>query len=190
MPDDFESSNSFNEKNNYIMDRGRILENLKSLNNELKLVDVRGEIALVGGAVMCLVMKTRESTHDIDAIFEPKAIMYECIKKVACKLGLPDDWINDSVKGFVSQEADFQLHLELSNLNVFVASPEYMLAMKCLSSRADNNAELSDIRHLILYLNLKTYEEVETVMLKYYPISRFQVKTRYVIREVLDGLYS
>ena len=177
-------------RSSYTMDKERILENLTHLNEELAVKDVKGKIALVGGAVMCLVLKTRESTHDIDAIFEPKTIMYECIKKVAQKKELPENWLNDSVKGFISQEAEFQLHLELSNLEVLAATPEYMLAMKCLSSRADNEAELDDLKNLISYLKIKTYEEVEAIMLKYYPISRFQLKTKYIIQEVIDELYA
>jgi len=68
-----------------------IMANLESLNEELRLRDVKGEVALVGGAVMCLVFKARESTHDIDAIFEPKKIIYDCIAAVATKNGLADD---------------------------------------------------------------------------------------------------
>ena len=172
------------------MNREQILENLILLNNELAAVNVKGTIALVGGAVMCLVFKTRESTHDIDAIFEPKSIIYECAEKVARQKSLPTGWLNDSVKGFISPEASFRTHFEFSNLDILVATPEYMLAMKCLSSRADSESELDDIKNLLLILGIKSYEEVEAIMLKYYPISRFQTKTKYVIQEVLDELYT
>jgi len=173
----------------YAMDRKTIMQNLMHLDDELKVKDVRGKIALVGGAVMCLVLKTRESTHDIDAIFEPKSIIYECIEITARKKNLPKNWLNDSVKGFMSQNADFQPHVEFSNLDVLVATPEYMLAMKCLSSRAESETEMDDIKSLIQHLEIKTYDAVESVMLKYYPIARFQAKTKYVIQEVLDELY-
>jgi len=167
------------------MDETAIINNLELLNEQLKKKNVKGKIALVGGAVMCLVLRTRQSTHDIDAIFEPKSIIYECIRKVAQEHNLPADWLNDSVKGFMSKDADFQIHLDLSNLEVFVATPEYMLAMKCLSSRAESETELDDIRSLIKHLGLVAYEEVEAIMIKYYPISRFQAKTKYVIQEIL-----
>jgi len=173
----------------HAMDREAIIENLKHLNEELKLKDVRGKIALVGGAVMCLVLKTRESTHDIDAIFEPKSIIYECIEITAKQRNLHKNWLNDSVKGFMSQNAEFQPHIELSHLDIQVATPEYMLAMKCLSSRAESETEMDDIKNLIQHIGLKTYDAVEAIMLKYYPITRFQAKTKYVIQEVLDGIY-
>ena len=145
------ASSNDNFNGHYIMDKERIIENLKHLNEKLKEREVKGKAALVGGAVMCLVMKTRESTRDIDAIFEPKSIIYECIEKVAQEKNLPRNWLNDSVKGFMSTEAEFQLHLELSNLEILTAVPEYMLAMKCLSSRADSESELDDIKNLLLY---------------------------------------
>jgi len=99
------------------------------------------------------------------------------------------NWLNDSVKEFMSQDAEFQLHVELSNLDILVATPEYMLAMKCLSSRAESETELDDIKSLTQHLGLKNYLEVENIMLKYYPITRFQAKTQYIIQEVLDELY-
>ena len=174
---------------NFSMSREAILDNLKLLNDELSCLDIRGEIALVGGAVMCLVFKTRESTHDIDAIFEPKQLLYDCIKRVAEKMNMPSNWINDSVKGFLSTKADFVPHLELSNLSIMVASPEYLLAMKCLSSRVDHPTELGDIQTLITHLGLTTYDEVEEVILKYYPANRFHVKTKYVIKEILGDVF-
>jgi len=186
--DDFPSVNLFDSS--YSMNRETILENLMHLNEELKVKDVKGKIALVDGAVMCLVLKTRESTHDIDAIFEPKSIVYECIEKTALKRNLPKDWLNDSVKGFMSRDAEFQPHLELSNLDVLIATPEYMLAMKCLSSRAESETELEDIRNLIQHLGIDTYEDVEKIMLKYYPITRFQIKTKYIIQEIIVELHS
>ena len=183
------SENTYRPGAAFSMSREVIMENLKALNEELSAIDVKGEIALVGGAVMCLVFKTRESTYDIDAIFEPKQLIYDCIKRVAGKKDMPDNWINDSVKGFLSTKADFVPHLELSNLSIMVASPEYLLAMKCLSSRVDHPTELGDIRALITHLGLTSYDEVEAIILKYYPANRFHVKTKYVIKEILDDVF-
>ncbi len=44
---------------------------LAELNDELRAIDVKGEICLYGGAVMALAYNARPDTEDVDAIFEP-----------------------------------------------------------------------------------------------------------------------
>lgn len=51
------------------MDKSQIQICLVRLNDELQLLDVKGETCLYGGAVMCLVYDARPSTKDIDAVF-------------------------------------------------------------------------------------------------------------------------
>ena len=170
------------------MNNKQILEYLDALNSELEVRGVLGEINLVGGAVMCLVFKSRESTEDIDAIFEPKKIMYECIKLVAETYHLPSDWINDGVKGFLSKSAEFVSYYKLSNLHIWTASPEYMLAMKCLSARMDNVNERDDIKFLLHLLQVKNLSQAVEIILKYYPKRLFQAKTQYAIEEILEEL--
>lgn len=43
----------------------------EKLNSGLMDAGEKGEIGIVGGAVMCLVYKARHSTRDVDAIFKP-----------------------------------------------------------------------------------------------------------------------
>ena len=164
-----------------------IIKYLNILNEEMKKNNLYGDINLVGGAVMCLVSKSRNVTKDIDAVFEPKMKMYNLIEKIAQNNNLSKDWLNDSVKGYLSPVADFAEYTKLSNLNVNVATPEYMLAMKCLSARSDNTNEKEDIKYLIKFLNLKKYEDVEKIITKYYPADAFFVKTKYIIMEVLEN---
>ena len=59
-----------------------------SLNDLLKKESIFGELYLVGGAVMCLVFKARESTRDVDALFEPKTKIRPLAKKVGVEFGV------------------------------------------------------------------------------------------------------
>jgi len=70
--------------------RERILTALQALGDELTRRGVRGQIFIVGGAAMALAYSTRRITKDVDAVFEPKALIYEAAAQVAEELGLPE----------------------------------------------------------------------------------------------------
>ena len=80
----------------------RIRELFALLNDELRNKGVRGEVYLAGGAVMCLAFHAREATKDVDALLVPAADLRRAAKEIAEQEGLPDNWLNDSVKGFFS----------------------------------------------------------------------------------------
>lgn len=163
-----------------------ILRLFNQLNKELEKKDIQGELYLVGGAVMCLVFKARPSTKDVDATFRPAKQMREAASQVATHLGLSEDWLNDAVKGYLSQRSDFSNYLELSHLKVYTALPEYLLAMKCLAMRiGEEFHDLEDVRFLLRYLNITTYPKALEVIEKYYPLKNFPQKTLYVLEEIL-----
>ena len=81
--------------------RARIILALAALGEELTAEGIRGQVFIVGGAAMALAYSTRRVTRDIDAVFEPKTAIYEAAGRVAARLGLPEDWLNDGVKGFL-----------------------------------------------------------------------------------------
>ena len=55
--------------------------------------------------------------------------------RVAVEGGVDEDWLNDGVKGYLSERGSFSEHLELSNLKVFCADANYLFAMKCVAMR-------------------------------------------------------
>ena len=85
----------------------RISGLLDALNAELAIDEVRGEIYLAGGAVMCLVFRAREATKDIDAVLVPATALRKAAETVGNREGLPADWLNDAVKGFFSESGRF-----------------------------------------------------------------------------------
>jgi hypothetical protein len=110
----------------------------------------------------------------------------EAATRIAADLGLDDDWLNDAVKGYLSTKADFDDYLELTNLRVLTATPEYLLAMKCLAMRlGEEFQDEQDVRFLLRYLNITRYDAAVEVVARYYPIERVPQKALYALEEML-----
>jgi hypothetical protein len=159
---------------------------LELLDAELAEQDAEGELYLVGGAVMCLVLDARPATRDVDAFFRPSMLIREAAARVADRAGIPQSWLNDAVKAFLSPRGDFDPYLELPHLRVFVARPEYLLAMKCAAMRlGEEFQDLDDVRFLLRYLNVTTAEEALVIVTRYFDEKQLLPKTRLALEELL-----
>lgn len=148
---------------------------LNELNEELRLMDIKGEVSLYGGAVMCLAFKARLATKDIDAIFEPVKEVRNAAHRVAERHDLPIDWLNLAVKMFVVEHKR-QVLLDLSNLKVFVPEGDYLLAMKILALRPDS-MDAGDVDFLAKHLSLKTSSDALKIVRNYYPKKEVKLST-------------
>jgi len=167
------------------MNKEKMLMALQKLNDKLKENNQDGTATIFGGTVMCLVFNSRQQTHDIDGIFAPTTEMRHHIASVAQELDLPNDWFNDGVKGFVSQNNDVIEFKRYSNLIIYAATAEYMFAMKSLSARLDHNAEIGDLKFLIKMIGIKNKEQAFEIIEKFYPTSRILPKTAYLLEELI-----
>lgn len=135
---------------------------------------------------MCLVLDARLATRDVDAFFRPAKAIREAAARVAARTGVSEGWLNDAVKGFLSPQGDFEPYLELSNLRVFAARPEYLLAMKCASMRfGEEFSDLEDVRYLLRYLNISTAEEALDLVTRYFDEKNLPPKSRFALEELL-----
>jgi hypothetical protein len=158
------------------------------LNEELELTDTHAEVHLVGGAVMCLALGARASTRDVDCWFQPVARVREAAARVAIRASVPEQWLNDAVKGWLSTKGDFDRYLERSHLQVFVAQPEYLLAMTSVALRlSEEFHDLDDARYLLRYLNITRAFEALAVVNRYFTEAQIPVKTRLALEEPLPG---
>ena len=158
-----------------------ITQYLTELNDELRLMDIKGEVSLYGGAVMCLAFKARPATKDVDAIFEPVKEIRKASHRIAEKHDLALDWLNLAVKMFVVDHPR-QVLFDLSNLIVTVPEADYLLAMKILALRSGTEDE-NDAEFLIDRLGLKTPEAVLNIVTDYYPKKEVKPKTMFWIKE-------
>ena len=158
------------------------------LNADLAARDVEGELYLVGGAVMCLAFDAREATQDVDGFFHPTKTIREAAARVAVTAGVADNWLNDAVKGYLSPRGDYDPFLDLGHLRVFVARPEYLLAMKCVALRlGEEFHDLDDVRYLLRYLNIESTDEALSIVLHYFDEDQILTKTRFALEELLPG---
>ena len=137
---------------------------------------------------MCLAYNARQSTFDVDALFQPTAEVRKAAARAAAKSGFPADWLNDGVKGYLSERGDFAPFLELDHLKVLAAEPQYLLAMKCLAMRIGAEFhDLDDVRFLLRLLDLTSYDQAIAIITQYYPLDRFPQKTLYALQELLPN---
>lgn len=122
---------------------------------------------------MCLALDARAATRDVDAFFRPTKAVREAATRVAARASVPDTWLNDAVKGFLSARGEYDTWLELTNLRVFVARPEYLLAMKCAAMRlGEEFHDLDDVAYLLRYLGIERAADALTVVTRYFDEKR------------------
>lgn len=145
-----------------------------------KLADRQGiivDLAVYGGSAIALRWEFRRSTRDVDVIISgDRSFMKKAVLSVAEEMGLPEDWMNDAVKGFSSSNADHELYKEYlgeqGGLRVFVPKVEYLLAMKCMAMRVDapdGHNDIDDIKALVSVVGVKSKKDLCDIVEKYYP---------------------
>ncbi len=164
------------------MQRAEIVDLLTDLGTRLAARGIEGEMYVVGGAAIALAFDERRSTRDIDAVFEPKTVIYEVARQLAEERGLLDGWLNDAVKGFLEgADPDAPLVLEVEGLRVSTASPRILLAMKVLSHRVGEDEE--DVRLLSRELGLLDAAQVLAVAEAVYG-DRLDVAAKFFVEQL------
>lgn len=166
------------------MDRGEIIDALTALAAELTQRGVSAEMYVVGGAAIALAFDERRSTRDIDAVFEPKDVVYEAAAVVAGHRGLPAGWLNDAVKGFLAGDDPAAAPvLDLPGLRCLTASPETLLALKVLAHRVGEDED--DLRLLAAELGLERAEEILAIAERTYG-DRLEPAARFFVEQVFE----
>jgi hypothetical protein len=167
------------------MDRSEIIDALTALAAELDRRGVSGEMYIVGGAAIALAFDERRATSDIDAVFEPKAVVYEAAESVASQRGLPSGWLNDAVKGFLEgTDRGASPVLDLPGLRCLTASPETLLALKVLAHRVGEDED--DLRLLARQIGIERAEEVLAVAERTYG-DRLDPAARFFVEEIFQA---
>ena len=132
---------------------------------------------------MALAYDARRLTVDVDAISEPKSVIYEAANTIAFRHPeIGPDWLN-AVKGFPpGVDRNPHLVLEVPGLRVSVPSTDYLLAMKVFASRIDRDD--GDIKYLAGLLGLTTADEILDVAARFYPSARIEAKVQFYVQQL------
>jgi hypothetical protein len=119
-----------------------------ALNARLADLGIEAELCLVGGAVMIIAFDAAPETRHIRALFKPTRAVRDAADAVARDKKLTRDWLNEAVRRLLGTEGrGLGRFLERSNLRVYEAQGNYVLAMKAASLKLelarDADADLS-----------------------------------------------
>ena len=141
---------------------------------------------------------SRESTKDVDAVVKPSGIAQRLVREVAEELDLHPSWLNDDVKRFLSEAGSFApLQIQAledaakRRLKITRPSAGYLLAMKCLSCRSPlpgYPGDLEDIRFLIHKLKLRSIEQVEEQVARFYPYDALTAQAKATIEGLVPKI--
>ncbi len=169
------------------LNRKQIISLLDELSRRATLRGVRVEMFLVGGAAMVLVYNTTRTTKDIEGIFEPKMIAYELAAEIArdSNLGLAADWLNDAVKVFPfpgdRPDETAKVVYENAGLDIRVASPRYLFAMKAWSGGESDEEDLRVLWPLCQFASaVEALDYVEAA----YPSETLRPRTQYIVEGI------
>jgi hypothetical protein len=163
-------------------------ELLAELDQELQRLGEAAMIFIVGGAAMALAYNTERASADIDATFEPRDVVLDAAAVVARRLGLDRNWLSEGVRDFMPPMPDDHPRGERIGraLVIEVASPEYVLAMKSMTTR-QSAGDLADAVHLCRMLGVSDEAGLEAIVRRYFPGRTFIAQELFFER-IIDAL--
>lgn len=157
------------------------------------------ELSIYGGSALTLSYDWRTATKDVDAVFEAdRATVRTLVAEIAIENGWDANWLNDGVKGFLSNaDADskrlfgtYPSEAE-PGLRVMLPKPEYLFAMKCRAMRiggVDVSADIDDIRRLATEIDVRGAEQALAIVSAFYPRQIIEAKPQFGIEEIFGEM--
>ncbi len=144
------------------------------------------EIAVYGGSCLMLASDIRNASGDVDAVFLSNRSQIATLSdRVAAKLGMPKNWLNEGVRSLAPPignphptllpYGDYPRTTSTGvGLRVHLPTPEYMLAMKILSNRLDDDTpkiqqDDRDAVSLMKITNITTKDALISLLRQCYP---------------------
>lgn len=161
--------------------RDAIISLFNDVGRRLEAVGSFAEVAICGSVSLMLQFDANRLAHDIDfiSVNEESYELLEAIEEVADENGLDQEWFNDAVRFFQSSNpsysafGDFPPGAEAGGLRVYLATPQYLLAMSLISAN-----RTSDIWSLTETLGITEVDELESLFQSFYPSDSLRPENR------------
>lgn len=147
---------------------------------------IRVRLLALGGAVMALKYKLRETTRDVDAVIlqpDNRQLVRRLAVLVSDECGLPTDWLNEAAKGYVYGTPQLEVLISLPGIEVLTPSADQLLAMKLSAWR--DELDIGDASSLLSVLE-GTQSEV-WARVEPYLVPGNELKARYAFNDLWEG---
>ncbi|MDP3972960.1 MAG: DUF6036 family nucleotidyltransferase [Candidatus Nanopelagicales bacterium] len=167
-----------------LLSRYEIIRLLEELGADLSAHGMKAQLFIVGGAAMTLAFNTRRLTRDVDGVFEPKSVVHAAARRIAARHeGLPDDWLNDAVKGLLpGPDPEARVIIDQPGVSVSVPSARYLLALKVQAARIDRDDD--DIRFLARQCRASSADEVLSIAENVLGSKRLLPKSQFIVQQI------
>lgn len=168
------------------LSRQTILEAFAELSRTLNESNQSAELALAGGAAMVLLFDARQATKDVDIVVLQASdanLLRRAAADVAARLELPDDWLNEGVKGYIQGLAPGEVVFRSASLVIHSLAPHQLLAMKLSAWRDD--VDIDDARKLLSRLPQERSQAWQ--MIEPHLVPGRQLKARYAFDDLWES---
>jgi hypothetical protein len=148
-----------------------------------------GEIAVYGGAAILLQFDATFATRDVDAVIEgAHGAVQSAAQEVARRRDWPTGWLSEAVSAYLPRNRDLRSHASYPSesrvgLRVYVAPPEYILAMKLAALRV-RSRDLEDAAMLARETGRTTAEALRDLHARFFPDQPLDPRRAATVEEV------
>lgn len=180
-----------------LLNRKMLEKAFNKLGEILARKKVMGEVAVYGGTAVMLQLEYRENTADVDCVISVgHGPVMDAAREVGRQMGIGTSWLNENVSVFTSRIATSEDLIPYGSypktgrayLNVILAKPEYLLAMKVEALRRTASRDIDDLRMLATKLGLKTAQDIFATHALYFGPERINLSMKQAVAGVVAEL--
>jgi hypothetical protein len=176
------------------LSRAAVEDAFRDLGEILVRAGKTAEIAVYGGTAILLQFEVEFRTTDVDAHVESgdHGALMQAAKEIAERRGWLRSWLSEAVTVYLGEPGGTTLHGSYPSearvgLRVYVAKPDYLLAMKLRAMRIGSRDE-DDAALLARASKITTFEAMITLLQGYFPKEPPDLRRAAVVRQFAERL--